>query len=356
MKILDLYIIKKFISTFLFVFLLFAVISVVWDLGEKWEDLVDKATFKEIVLYYLNFEYYIGIMLSPLYIFIAVVFFTSRLAENSELMVMYTSGISFGRLLVPYFVAAFFLSAGLYYAHHWLFPLANTNRIAFENTYINYINRFSELDYHMQIDDDTYIYVNRYHHHKNEGYKFALEKISNGKLTYKLRAKRIRWDSTNGSWQIHNYVARTITSTGEQIVQGKRLDTVLNLTPKEFGKSKDVIETLSTPKLKAFIERERMKGSDKINLYLVKQYERTSSPFSTFILTLIAVAISSRKLRGGIGLNIAMGFLIAFAYIFFMKFSVTLSINANFPPLLGVWAPNILFGLLGIYLVRFSMK
>ncbi|MCH8903514.1 MAG: LptF/LptG family permease [Bacteroidetes bacterium] len=357
MKILDRYIIKKFLVAFFFTFILFVAITIIWDIAEKMDDYIEsEATVSQIAFYYLSFIPYIGILLSPLFIFIAVVFFTSRMASNSELIAILSGGVNFYRLIVPYFIAATFLASLLFYANHYVFPIANKNRIVFENTYLKIPYRNRDYHIHMQISPDSYVYLERYNSGLDEGYKFTLEKIIEGELVEKLRAERIRWDSAGKQWQIKNYYSRTIHEGYEAIREGQQLDTTLNFTPEDFGKKIESVETMITPRLVEFIRKEKTRGSDKISFYKVKLFERTSSPFSTFILTLIGLALASRKPQGGIGMNIAFGFLIAFSYIFFMKFSMTFSINSSFPPILGAWTPNILFSILGFVLLRYAPK
>lgn len=355
---LDRYIIRKFLTTFFFTLGLFLAISIIFDVAEKIDDFIQNhLSIKTITIdYYLNFIPYFGILFSPMVVFISVIFFTSKMAYDSEIISILCSGISFHRLLRPYFIAALFLASLAYFANHWLVPSSNKKRLAFENTYINnpYVNTTRNI--HLQIDDENYIYMENYNNLDNMGYKFALEKIINDQLVFKLRGDRIQWINTTKKWRIFHYTSRTNDGMNENIFSGEQLDTFLNFSPKDFEEKVRNVEMMNSTELNQFIMDELARGADNIEFYLVEKYRRTAMPFATFILTLIGVSVASRKVRGGKGLHIAIGIFISFAYIVFMQFSTTLSTNTGFSPFIGVWIPNFLFSILGVYLLRKANK
>ena len=353
-KKLDGYIIKKFLGTFFFTILLFSLIIVVIDVSERVDDFLEKeAPLKLIVTdYYLNFIPHIIFLLCPLFIFISLIFFTSRLAYRSEIVAILASGVSFYRLLlVPYFLSAAFLVALQLYANHYWVPNANKDRIIFENEYIRgtYIN--SARNIHLQIDPETFIYLESFNNRDNSGRRFTMEKIKDKKMYYKLEAPRIKYDEKKEKWSMNKYMVRTINGLNEKIKEGEKLDTALNLLPQDFDQRTNFKEAMPTPELNRFIEKEIMKGSPNVEFYLVEKHRRTAIPFATFILAIIGLSIASRKVRGGMGLHIFWGIAISAAYVLFLQFSQTFATNGNLSPLLSVWVPNFIFGVLSIYLL-----
>ncbi|PJA06728.1 MAG: hypothetical protein COX70_08900 [Flavobacteriales bacterium CG_4_10_14_0_2_um_filter_32_8] len=358
LKKIDVYIIKKFLGTFFFTLLLIICVIIVFDVSEKLQEFIErKAPLKAIAFdYYLNFVPYIANMFSPLFIFISVIFFTSKMASNSEIVAILSSGISFRRLLRPYLICAFALSILSFYLNNFLIPVANKNRLAFEETY--YRNKFRNFaqDIHMQIDTNTYIYMTNFEADMNVGYNFSIEKFKNGELSYKLLSDNVRWDSTKNKWSITNYVERDIDGLKETIKTGAAKDTTLNLKVEDFKRRNSFITSMNLFELNNFIEEEKFKGSQQIIYYEVEKQQRSAYPFATFVLTLIGVSISSRKVRGGIGLHIGLGLLISFSYILFMQISSTFSLNSGVPAIIAVWIPNILFSLLAFYLLKKAPK
>ncbi len=357
-KRVDLYIIRKFLGTFFFAIALIILIVIVFDLSEKIDDFIEnRAPLYDIIfVYYLNFIPYFVNLFSPLFTFIAVIFFTSRLAFNSEIIAILSSGISFRRLLVPYVISAVFLAMLSIYLSNVLIPLANENRLDFENTYVRSPSRFRERNIHMQINPGVFIYMESFNDRTNKGQRFTLEKIDDGKLYYKLSANTILWDTIREQWQIRNYYIREIDDLNEQLSFGRRKDTVLNFTPDNFMQSLREIETLNFRELQAQIDLERMKGSENIKFFLVEKHRRIAFPFATLVLTVIGVSLSCRKVRGGIGLHIGAGIALSFAFILFMQISSTFATNGNLAPSIAAWIPNIIFGMLGAYLLKTAPK
>ncbi len=352
-KKIDWYIIRKFLGTFFFTLALIIAIAVVFDMSEKIDDFIEKQlSLKTIFLeYYLYFIPYFANLFAPLFIFIAVIFFTSKMASQTEIIAILNSGVSFWRFLVPYFVAATVLVLISLAVNNLVIPPANQHRIDFEQMYINKPFHFSGRNIHRQIHPGNFVYFESYNAERNIGYKFSLEQFKEGKLIYKLNADHINWDTTTNHWVIHNWMSREINGLNEVLKTGQKKDTVLNLYPKDFGKKITLIETMDYFELNEFIEQEKSKGSDLINVYLVAKYSRISLPFATFILTLMGVSLSSRKVRGGIGMNIGIGVALSFSYIMFMQIANTFATSGSVPVMLAVWTPNILYGILSIILI-----
>ncbi len=358
MGILDRYIIKKFLGTFFFSIALIISVAVVFDITEKLDDFIERnAPLNAIIFdYYLNFIPYFANLFSFLFVFISVIFFTSKMASNTEIISILASGVSFKRFLLPYFISASILALLSFYLNNFLIPDANKARLDFEEQYIRNQFRNDDNNIHIQLDDSSYAYLESYNIWANIGYKFSLETIKNGEVTYKLISDYMQWDSTQNHWIVYNYYERYINGTKERLIQGRSKDTTLNISPEDFNKRDNSVGTLDYYALNEAIAREKFRGSQKAVYYELEKYGRLASPFATFVLTLIGVSIASRKVRGGIGVHIGIGLAISFTYILFMQVSETFATNGNFNPILAVWIPNITFGLLAIYLLAKAPK
>ncbi len=358
-KILDLYIIRKFLGTFFFALGLIITIAIVFDISEKIDDFLERdAPLRAIVFdYYLNFIPYFSNLFSPLFIFIAVIYFTSRMASQTEIVAILASGVSFKRLLLPYMVAAGILTSLSLYLNTSLIPHSNTTRIAFETRYIKNQFVYHNKNVHRQISPGQFIYFESYNNIDQIGYQFSFEKFDKGKLIYKLLSERLLWDSIKNQWSIENYFIRTIDGMHETERSGFKMDTTFSFRPEEFNKKMiTYIETMDSRELSRFIDQEKIRGSEEIPFYEVEKYRRTAFPFATFILTIIGVSLSSRKVRGGIGVQIGVGILISFTYIMFMQISTTFATNGNVSPLAAVWIPNVFFAIVALILLRRAMK
>ena len=358
MHLLDRYIIKKFLGTFFYSIGLIITIAIVFDFSEKVDDFINKhAPAKAIIFdYYLNFIPYFANLFSPLFVFISVIFFTARMAGNTEIVAILSSGISFRRMLVPYFISAFILAALSFYLNGWVIPHSNKTRLAFENVYIKNPYVYKGRNIHRQISPGVYVYFESFNNSDNIGYRFSMEKIKNGAIDYKLMADYISWNDTSKKWSVYNYFIRENINGNDRIRQGERLDTAYTFDPSEFSRRITYIEAMDNAELDEFIEEERMKGAENIQFYHVEKYKRSALPFSTFILTLMGVSIASRKTRGGIGVSLGMGILLSFTYILFMQVSYTFATNGNLPALLAVWIPNIIYAVFGIFLLQRAPK
>ena len=353
LKKIDLYIIRKFLGTFFFSLGLIVIIVIIFDITERMDDFIEKqAPLKEIIFgYYFNFIPYFVNLFSALFVFISVIIFTANMAAKTEIVAILAGGISFYRMLVPYMISAIILVALSFYLNNFVIPKANKKRLEFEEMYIKNPYRNRAQDIHRQIAPGTFIYFENFNNLTNVGFKFSLEKIENSELKYKLISDFIKWDTTINKWKIHNYQIREFNGDEEILRTGKIIDTTFSFYPEEFGKRDESVEMYNYYELNAAIEDAKFKGSEKVVYFQFEKYKRMVFPFATIILTLIGVSIASRKVRGGIGIHIMFGFLISFSFIVFMEFSRTFAINGGAPPLLATWIPNILFGILAIYLM-----
>jgi lipopolysaccharide export system permease protein len=358
MRTIDKYIIKKFLGTFFFTLVLLIFIVIVFDISEKIDDFLrHDAPLNEIIFnYYLNFVPYFINLFSYLLTFIAVIFFTSRMASDSEIVAILSSGISFKRMLFPYFISAFVLGLLSFLLANFIIPYTNRSMFAFEKKYINDPREFNDQNVHRQISPGTFIYLENYNIHTRSGWKFALEKFENKKLVYKLKAERIQWDSVRQHWEIFNYYTRLLDGMKESIRKGAKLDTVLSFRPADFTEDIEEVKTMNYFKLQEHIKLKELRGDSDLIKYKVKKYERIAFPFATIILTLIGVSVSSRKVRGGIGFHLGLGLALTFMYILFMQIFTVFATFGDLPPLLAVWVPNMIFGLIAFFLYRIAPK
>ncbi len=359
LKTIDIYIIKKFLGTFFFSIALILAIVIVFDLAEKMEDFMENKTpMSEIIfVYYFNFLPYFANFFSPLFIFISVIFFTSKLTNNSEIVAILCSGVSYPRLMKPYFISALFLAIFSFVLTGYVIPPANKKRIDFELKYIDGAQSFLKRNVHRQIAPGQFAYIESYDVSTDIGYRFSLEKFEEEELQSKLMSERVQWDSIALKWKVINYYIRDYKAgVVQEVKKGATLDTVINLYPQDFKMVLKSIATLSSPELNQFIEDQQMRGDDNLEAYKVERYSRFASPFSTFILTLIGVSLATRKKRGGTGLNIAAGIALSFVYILFMQVFTELAKANALPSLLAVWMPNIIFLIVGFILYLMAPK
>ena len=359
LKIIDIYIIKKFLGTFFFALLLIISIAVIFDFSEKIDEFLENgAPFISILRdYYLNFIPYFATLFSPLFTFISVIFFTSKMAYNTEIIAILSSGVSFHRLLLPYFISAFILTGFSFSLNNFIIPKANEERFRFEETYVHFSpHNFTEQNVHRQIEPGIFIYLENYNTTNNLGRRFSIEKFENGRLKSKLLSEYIQWNKEKNKWRIKDYYIRDYLENTQKITAGRETDTTLNLSPEDFSRRENAVEAMTFKQLNKFIQNQRLQGSPNIAEYLVEKHRRVSFPFSTFILTIIGISVSSKKVRGGIGLQIGIGITISFTYIIFMQFSSQFAIGGAIPPLIAVWIPNIIFGIVAAFLYAFTPK
>ncbi len=355
MKLLDKYILKKFLTTFVFVVLILIAVICVIDFTEKNDDFIQTGVgIKSIIFdYYLNLiPFYIN-MLSPITVFIATVFVTAKLASHTEIIAILSSGVSFKRFLVPYLIGAAIISGFIFLMIGWVIPNANKTRVAFEIKYIKNPYTYDLRNIHFKLSPTQYAYLESYNNNVNIGYRFTLETIEGNALKQKLISDAITWDSTKHKWHMDRYILRTLNGDKETLtVHNAPVDTTLNLLPKDFASTYRLAETFTLPELNRFINERIMRGSDDVETYLIEKYERYSYPFAIIILTVIGVILSSRKARGGVGFQIALGFILAFIFIIFVIMSRSLAQVGDVPPMLAAWIPSLVFSVIGVVLYK----
>ena len=360
LKIIDRYIIGKYLGTFIYTLCVFVVIIVIFDLSEKLDDFLGNnlTMWQVISLYYAgSIPFYVN-MLSPLINFIAVIFFTAKMADQTEIVPILSGGVSFNRFLLPYFVSAFIIFAANLGSNLYILPYTNKLKNNFENTYVKKNDPSSKTNIHMKLDDKTYIYMESFNNRTNSGFRFSLDNFDGDVLTKKLIADQIKWDSLKHSWKLTNYSIRYVKGLKETMEYGmtKEKDTVLDMRPDDFSAYENIYENLSNTELSDKIRKEKIRGTGIWNDLLFEQYKRWFQPLSAFVLTLIGVALSSRKVRGGVGLPLGIGIFISFLYIVVNQFAKMFSLKGGIPPLPSVLLPTVIFGLLGLYLLKKAPK
>ncbi|MDR0825185.1 MAG: LptF/LptG family permease [Prevotella sp.] len=356
LSILDKYIIKKFLGTYIFSIALIISISVVFDINERLDKFLShNAPLKAIIVdYYFNFIPYYTNLFSALFVFIAVIFFTSKLADNSEVIAMLSNGMSFRRLMKPYMISAGVIALSSFVLSSFIIPPANVKRINFQNKYIkdksvDYANRIQ-----MQVDKGVILYINSFDNKTRQGYNLSLDKFEGKELKSRLVANRIEYD-TAFHWVLNNYSIREFQGMKEVVTSGLRMDTTLNVIPSDFLVSVNDFEQMTTPKLYSYIQRQKAKGMANIGGVSLTQFEiefhkRFASIFSAFILTIIGASLSARKMKGGMGLNIGIGLGLSVTYIMFQTVSSSFAVSGTMPPIVAVWIPNIVFIFIAAFL------
>ncbi len=352
MKKLDWYILQKVLSTFVFVVFMLVLIICVIDFTEKNDDFMQNDVSREqIFKYYLTLFPYFAILLTPITAFIATVFVTAKLAAQTEIIAILASGVSFRRMLVPYFMAAVLIAAMSYVFMGYVIPNANKFRIGFELNYLKKPYFYSDRNIHLKIAENDYIYIDRYNNQRDIGYNVTLERIVDERLEDKLTAKRIHWDTATAKWSLKNWQRRQIFENTEVITSGGAagdMDTLLNMSPSDFQNKERLQETLTIPELNDYIALQKSRGADDVQLYQIEKYIRYMQPFGVIILCFIGVIVSAKKSRRGTGFQIALGFLIAFIFIIFFILARAIAEAGSLNPILAVWIPNIIFSVVGV--------
>jgi lipopolysaccharide export system permease protein len=358
-KKIDWYLFKRFILTFFVALLLIIGIVIIFDISEKIDDFVaNEAPLKEIIFkYYLNFVPYFINMFSPLFVFITVIFFTSRLAANSEIIAILSGGVSYHRMMVPYLVAAFLIAVLSLGLNLYVIPRSNQTRLAFEEKYIKHRNSFRRRNIHYQIAPGQFVFVESFSAWNNTAYRFTLEEIEDNRLVSKLSAESAVWDSTMAGWHLRKYFIRDYgLGLQDRIRSGEQLDTVIALKIDDFYRNEKTVETLPIKQLDELIETQELRGDANVIYAQIEKHTRLALPFSAFILTIMGVALSSRKRRGGIGWNIGLGLGLAFSYILFLRFSQMFVFTGTLPPSIALWLPNVLFAIIAAILYKLAPK
>jgi lipopolysaccharide export system permease protein len=356
LSIIDKYILKRYLTTFVVMLLMFVPIGIVIDVSEKVNKMIENhVPIKAIALYYVDFTIYFANLLFPIFLFLSIIWFTSKLANNTEIIAILSSGISFTRFLRPYIMGATLVSLFALLMGFFLVPKASEGFKNFRYMYLigNGQNEMRENSNVLrQISKDEYIYVSSFNNDAQTAFDFSMEKFENDKLKYKVSASRIKWNEQDSTYTLFNYQKRKVGELGDQLITLEKKDTVFNFDLEDLTPLVYIAETLPYFELNKFIDKERERGSSNINVYLVVLYKKYSIPVSAFILTIIAVSVSSMKRRGGMGMNLAIGILLAFAFVFLDKVFGVLAEKSAAPPIIAVWIPNFVFGILAIYLFR----
>lgn len=351
--LLDRFILGKFISTFVFMCILFAVIACVIDYSEKVGDFVEKkAPLLAILNYFKNFAPHIVALLYPLFIFISTIFFTSKMAYKSEIISMLAAGVSFHRFLRPYWIGGILMGLIFLLGNHWLIPMANRQRLDFEDRYVK--NRITQSDeqVHLQLSPTLLVYLERYSYISQTGDRFTAETIDGTLLKEKVWATRVSYDSSRKRWTLYDVTIRKNDSLKEELVRLPQLEKIYPFTPRDLKRDNDIQMAMTTPQLNQFIKRQKMHGNESLNGYYVDKYKRTAQPFAGLILVLIAGILASRKVRGGSGFHIVIGIGMSVIYLMALQFSTTFSTKAGFNPLLAVWIPNLIFAVVAAVMYR----
>jgi lipopolysaccharide export system permease protein len=363
MKILDWYILKSFLKTFVFLLLIFSMITLAIDASEKSEDFVRSGLgFQDIVTkYYYGFLPHIIALLFPVFVLIAVVFFTSKLALRSEIVAMLSVGMSLSRILRPYWVGGILLAGSLAAANHFLVPEANIIRTNFENRYVDMGNIAKQQrqylnNIHFRVDTYTYAGMRNYDTTAKIGNGFFLEKVKNNQVYYNLRAETIIWDTAKKQWKMESAIERKIEGLKEEVKLLSNYTLKMGYLPTDISEDDFKKDKLKTPSLNRFIRQEETRGSEGINAIRFERYRRDASAVSVIVMTMIAAILACRKIRGGSGFHLALAFIIGVAFIIIDKFSMVFSTKGNLPPIIAAWIPNALFVIVAIWLYKRAPK
>ena len=351
LKLLDLYIIKKFLGTYLFAIALILAITIMFDINEKLDSFLKAPLSATVFDYFLNFLPYFANQFSPLFTFIAVIFFTSKMADNSEIIAILSSGVSYRRFMRPYLISALIIAIASYVLSAYIIPPANIKRIDYTNTYV----KNKRVDYGsnimLQVAPGEIAYINRFENTSKTGYRFSLESFKDKKLVSRLTAQSIKYDTLH-MWQVRDYMIRDLAGDREIITTGMRLDTIIPIEPRDFLISSTDHETMTTPQLNEYISRQRERGVANIKSFEIEANRRYAMCAAAFILTVIGMSLSSRKVKGGMGINIGIGLVLSFSYILFMTVTSTFAISGYTSPMVAMWIPNIIYLIIAVILYR----
>ena len=355
---LDFYIIKRFLSAFVLALGLFTVVIIVFDLSEKIDDFIsNEAPLNKVIFdYYVNWVPFLLNLFSPVFVFISVIFFTSKMAQKSEIIAILAGGVSYKRLLVPYIVSAALLAFFSFSLSAWIIPKADKTRVEFENTYIRDRTKFRKFSIKRQIEPGVMMSVGHFTIADSSGYRFSLERIEGGEIRSKLFAERIKWSNEVNKWRLTRYWIREFGDGMEILTRGEVLDTMVNFNPEDFFRMNDDVQMFNLRELDEMIAMEEMTGTGQTFFYTTEKYKRFAAPFAIIILTIIGVSVASNKTRGGVGVNIGIGLFISFAFLLVMQFFLAYGQSGSMMPLLAVWLPNVIFGTVAYTMYRYAQK
>ncbi len=354
---LDKYIIKKFLGTFFFSIILILSIAIVFDFTEKIDNFNEyNAPWKAIIFdYYFNFVPFYGNLFTPLFTFISVIFFTSKMANDTEFVAMLSSGISFNRIMRPYLFSGIFITLLSFLLTSYIIPNATKGLLEFENVYVKPFKQSNVRNVQLQIEKGVILYIERFEIENNQGYRMSLETFKDKTLTSRLTADKIIWDSLY-NWKLNNYLIRKFDGMRESLERGKKLDTIIKIQPKDFFITAEQAPELNINQLKKTIDKLKERGAGNVTAFKVEYIQRFSTPISVLIMTLIGLSLSFRKVRGGMGINLGIGLALCGIYILFLTLSTTFAINKTMPLLLAVWLPNLVFLSIAIHLYLKALK
>lgn len=350
-KKFDQYIIKNFLGTYVFAILLLMVIVIIFDANEKLDAVLSAPLYDTVFKYFLNFLPFIISQFSPLFTFISVIFFTSRLADRSEIIAILSSGITFRRLTVPYLACAALIAALSYVLSAYVIPPANIERIEYQNKWVNDHSVTAGNNIQLQVRPGVIAYITRYDNVSRNGYRMSLDEFDGTTLVSRLTAENIRYD-TLGRWHLKHYAIRDFSGVKEKLTTGNNLDTLLNVDPRDFLISAHDEETMTTPQLRDYIDRQKARGVANIQNFEIEYERRFAMTAAAFILTIIGLSLSSRKVRGGMGMNIGIGLLLSFSYILFMTVTSSFAVSGLTSAAVAMWIPNVIYTFIAIYLYR----
>ena len=356
-NILDSYILKKFLGSVVYSITLLMAIIVVVDISENLQRFLDNnAPISAVITgYYLNFIPYFISLFIPLFTFISVIWFTSKMSSNNEIVAILNGGVSFYRMLVPYFTGAVIVALCALFLANYVVPKTNMGMYKFKEKYMEHY-ALARMNIHIKNSSNSYLYLERWTKAEKVGYQFTYEVLGNNNLEYKLSAQRIVYNEDTQNWTLYGCTERRIVDNQEFFSTFLRKDTVFNITPADLNQDAFVSETMSTPELNKFIKEEKAKGSTLVDQYIIEQQRRFANPFGIIIMTIFAVSVSSRKTRRGVGVHIFIGMGLAFSFVFFQQISTVFSVQGNMPPGLGTWIPNIICMVLCVIMLRSTPK
>jgi lipopolysaccharide export system permease protein len=350
--LIDRYIIRKFIGTYVFALALISVIIIIFDISERIDDFVEKqAPLYDIIFrYYVNYIPFLVNMFSSLFVFITVIFFTSKMAGHSEIIAILSGGVSFKRLMYPYFLSALVIFIFNLLFNLFVIPPANAERLSFQEQYVKNPFNNTNRNIHFQVEPGEFVYIESFTTWNNTAYKFSLEKFDGQRLVSKLQSEQAVWDTSFNGWRVRNYYLRQCLDSAEVITRGRQLDTIIDITASDLRRHKNLYESLNYSQLNDEIDLLKLRGDNSVKFALIEKNKRLTVPFSVFILTLIGVSLSSQKVRGGIGLKIGLGIGLSFSYILFLRFAEMFVYTDTLSPFTALWLPNLVYAIVAVAL------
>ena len=356
-RIMDSYILKKYLGSFFFSITLLMTVIIVFDISENINLFLDRdAPLKDIIFkYYLNFIPYFINLFIPLFTFISVIWFTSKLSGNNEIISFFNAGVDFYRFLMPYIVGSLIIVAISFAMANFVIPRTNEKLFEFKDKYTK--RKFvTHTNIHVKNSKNSYVYVERWQNEMLEGSYFSYEVMGDDQFTYKLSSSGIKYDEESNKWTLRNYTKRRIIDGVETVETGSRMDTVFNISPNDFNQDENIIETMTYKELRNFIKSENEKGSSLVKVYEIEKHKRISNPVGALIMAILGLSVAARKTRRGVGVHVFIGLVIAFSFIFFQQVAKVFALSGLLPPAIGSWIPNMLYAVICVYLLKYVQK